>query len=99
MSTFVQSGVDPAKVVKIVQPIDVKFFDPLKYEPLDIATIGKCVLGGRKPNLSSKEFVFLSVFKWEYRKGWDVLLKAYLKEFSEADRVALYLLTNTYHSD
>ncbi|KAI9156168.1 hypothetical protein LWI28_001643 [Acer negundo] len=99
VSTFVQSGVDPTKVVKIVQPIDVKFFDPLKYEPLDIATIGKCVLGGRKPNLSSKEFVFLSIFKWEYRKGWDVLLKAYLKEFSKADGVALYLLTNTYHSD
>ncbi|KAL5735209.1 hypothetical protein ACOSP7_033070 [Xanthoceras sorbifolium] len=100
VSTFVQSGVDPAKVVKIVQPIDVKFFDSLKYEPLDISTIGKSVLGAKNPNLSSsKEFVFLSVFKWEYRKGWDVLLKAYLKEFSEADGVALYLLTNSYHSD
>ncbi|KAM2508020.1 hypothetical protein FF1_030201 [Malus domestica] len=41
----------------------------------------------------------MSVFKWEYRKGWDVLLKSYLEEFSEADVVALYLLTNPYHSD
>ncbi|GFS46076.1 UDP-Glycosyltransferase superfamily protein [Actinidia rufa] len=61
VSTFVQSGVDSSKVVKIVQPVDVKFFDPVK--------------------------------------GWDVLLKAYLKEFSEGDGVALYLLTNPYHSD
>jgi len=43
--------------------------------------------------------VFLSVFKWEYRKGWDVLLKSYLKEFSKDDWVALYLLTNPYHTD
>ncbi|KAJ6428744.1 hypothetical protein OIU84_020417 [Salix udensis] len=61
---------------------------------------GNLVLGSRKKDLDSKTgFVFLSVFKWEYRKGWDVLLKAYLKEFSGIDGVALYLLTNPYHSD
>ncbi len=26
-------------------------------------------------------FVFLSIFKWETRKGWDILLKAFLEEF------------------
>ncbi len=26
-------------------------------------------------------FVFLSVFKWEMRKGWDILLKAFIEEF------------------
>lgn len=46
-----------------------------------------------------RNFIFLSVFKWEYRKGWDVLLRSYLKEFSGNDAVALYLLTNPYHSD
>ncbi|GMJ14391.1 hypothetical protein like AT3G10630 [Hibiscus trionum] len=99
VSTFVQSGVDQSKVVKVVQPIDVRFFDPLKYEPLDIAAAGNLVLGAKKPDSSpGKEFVFLSVFKWEFRKGWDVLLEAYLKEFSKDDGVALYLLTNPYHS-
>ncbi|RYQ92284.1 hypothetical protein Ahy_B09g098468 isoform A [Arachis hypogaea] len=82
-STFVGSGVDPSKVVKIVQPIDVKFFDPAKYKPLDLASRGQCILGS----------------SWEYRKGWDVLLKAYLKEFSKDDNVALFLLTNPYHTD
>ncbi|KAK7343954.1 hypothetical protein VNO77_13103 [Canavalia gladiata] len=94
-STFVESGVDPSKVVKVVQPVDVSFFDPARYKPLDLASRAKLVLG----SVVSKSFVFLSVFKWEYRKGWDVLLKSYLKEFSKDDRVALYLLTNPYHTD
>ncbi|CAI9091401.1 OLC1v1026426C1 [Oldenlandia corymbosa var. corymbosa] len=98
--SFVQSGVDPLKVVKIVQPVDSEFFDSRKYKPLDLASIGKLVLGSRtwKAN-SEREFVFLSMFKWEYRKGWDVLLRSYLKEFSAADGVALYMLTNPFHSD
>jgi hypothetical protein len=31
--------------------------------------------GGRP----TKPFVFISTFKWEMRKGWDVLLSAYLE--------------------
>ncbi|CAN8270083.1 unnamed protein product [Cochlearia groenlandica] len=98
VSSFVESGVDASKVVKIVQPVDVGFFDPLKYEPLDLIEFGDLVLGSgvRKKSLG---FVFLSVFKWEQRKGWDVLLKAYLGEFSGKDSVSLFLLTNPYHSD
>ncbi|XP_059665871.1 uncharacterized protein LOC132311785 [Cornus florida] len=100
VSTFVKSGVDLSKVVKIVQPVDVKFFDPFKYRPLDLASRGTMVLGSIPRDLNfGKQFVFLSIFKWEYRKGWDVLLKSYLKEFSRADGVALILLTNPYHSD
>lgn len=100
VSTFIESGVDPSKVVKIIQPIDVEFFHPLKYNPLDLASIGKLVLGSTTRNTNLKnDFIFLSIFKWEYRKGWDVLLRSYLKEFSRIDEVALYLLTNPYHSD
>ncbi|XP_027934950.1 uncharacterized protein LOC114190317 [Vigna unguiculata] len=97
MSTFVQSGVDPSKMVKIVQPVDVEFFDPGRYKPFRLASSSraKLVLGSHV----TKSFVFLSIFKWEYRKGWDVLLKSYLKEFSKDDGVALYLLTNPYHTD
>ncbi|KAJ8756326.1 hypothetical protein K2173_025138 [Erythroxylum novogranatense] len=100
LSTFVESGVNPSKIVKIVQPVDIEFFDPIKYDPLDLVSRGNMILGEKNTNLKlEKEFVFLSVFKWEYRKGWDVLLKSYLKEFSGSDEVALYLLTNPYHSD
>ncbi|WP_427168784.1 glycosyltransferase (plasmid) [Streptomyces sp. C1-1] len=37
------------------------------------------------------EFVFLSVFTWQLRKGWDILLRAYFEEFSEKDGVSLML--------
>ncbi|KAF8106601.1 hypothetical protein N665_0137s0052 [Sinapis alba] len=98
VSSFVQSGVDSSKVVKVVQPVDVEVFDRSKYEPLDLGKIGDLVLGSGVRGLGLG-FVFLSVFKWEQRKGWDVLLKAYLREFSGKDNVALFLLTNAYHSD
>ena len=38
-------------------------------------------------------FNFLSVFEWSSRKGWDVLLAAYLREFSADDDVCLWLRT------
>lgn len=48
-----------------------------------------------KPNV--KDFVFISVFGWNYRKGYDVLLKAYFDEFSEKDNVTL-LIVSRYQS-
>lgn len=104
VSTFVQSGVEPTKVVKMVQPVDVDFFNPSKYRPMNLPHHGKLILGSDGSNLKGKskerkEFVFLSIFKWEYRKGWDVLLKSYLAEFDSSDEVSLYLLTNPYHSE
>lgn len=48
-----------------------------------------------KPNI--KKFVFLSVFGWNYRKGYDVLLKAYFDEFSDRDDVSL-LIFSRYQS-
>ena len=44
------------------------------------------------------DYRFLSIFKWEARKGWDVLLRAYLREFSSQDDVSLHILTHGYHS-
>jgi glycosyltransferase involved in cell wall biosynthesis len=48
-----------------------------------------------KPNI--KGFTFLSVFGWGYRKGYDVLLKAYFEEFSADDDVSL-LISSRYQS-
>ncbi|KAA0034642.1 group 1 family glycosyltransferase [Cucumis melo var. makuwa] len=103
VSTFVESGVDPSKIVKVVQPVDVNFFDPLKYKPFSLESVGTLVLGGNNFEevrlVEKKRFVFLSIFKWEFRKGWDLLLEAYLKEFSKKDEVGLFLLTNPYHTE
>ena len=48
-----------------------------------------------KPNI--KDFVFISVFGWGYRKGYDVLLKAYFDEFDANDNVSL-LIVSRYQS-
>ena len=44
-----------------------------------------------KPNI--KDFVFISVFGWSYRKGYDVLLKAYFDEFDRNDNVSLLIVS------
>lgn len=45
---------------------------------------------------NTRPFVFVSTFKWEMRKGWDVLLSAYLSEFNATDNVELYILTKPF---
>lgn len=67
--SLLKAGLSPSKVVKVVQLVDSKFFDPLKYDPLDLASRATLVLGS---DSLDKQFVFLSMFKWEYRKGCDV---------------------------
>ncbi|KAI9995687.1 hypothetical protein PInf_012755 [Phytophthora infestans] len=49
-------------------------------------------------DLTEKTTVYLSIFKWEERKAWRVLLKAYFQAFTASDDVVLVLLTNGYHT-
>lgn len=44
-------------------------------------------------NPSLNSFVFVSVFAWGYRKGYDVLLKAYFDEFNADDDVSLLIMS------
>ena len=48
-----------------------------------------------KPAL--KDFVFVSLFGWSYRKGYDAMLKAYLKEFTGDDNVSLLIISRFQH--
>ncbi|MDA7497267.1 glycosyltransferase [bacterium] len=77
--TFIESGVESRKVVVIPGAVDEIHFDPQRHEAAVL------------PNRAA--FNFLSVFEWIWRKGWDVLLKAYFKEFGPEDDVCLYLRT------
>jgi len=45
-----------------------------------------------------KDFVFISVFGWGYRKGYDALLKSYLTEFSGDDNVSLLIVSRYQQS-
>ena len=42
---------------------------------------------------SLNPFVFVSVFGWSYRKGYDALLRAYLEEFTAEDPVTLLIVS------
>jgi len=44
------------------------------------------------------DFVFLSLFGWSYRKGYDVLLKAFLSEFTRDDDVTLLISSRYFGS-
>ncbi|CAJ1423177.1 unnamed protein product [Effrenium voratum] len=84
LEQFVASGVPREKIRVVPEAVDTALFDPSKHSPLQ--------LGGES------SYRFLSVFKWEKRKGWDILLKAYFEEFSQEDDVILVLKTQSFHS-
>ena len=51
---------------------------------------------------NQKPFIFLSIFKWEDRKNWQGLMRAYFQEFSNTNgnnNVMLILKTSPFHND
>ena len=78
---FRKSGVSPEKMFVISSPVDLKIPDPDSLYRLE----------------TNKKFVLLSLFNYNarYRKGLDVLLKAYIETFKSNDDICLVLKTNT----
>jgi glycosyltransferase involved in cell wall biosynthesis len=114
ISTFANSGVKREKLFVVPEPVDVKFFDPQREvgalplaefvtSPKNISEHAFKFLSIFKVAFSDFfEKIILSVIcgvQWEKRKAWDVLLEAYLTEFTATDPVVLYILTNPYHAD
>ena len=64
---FVAAGLARSRLHVVPEPVDTVFFSPTY-------RLSK--------SSSAQPFVFLSNFKWEMRKGWDLLLRAYWSEFS-----------------
>lgn len=76
METFAASGVDERKLRLMPPGIDLRTFNP-GADPLPIP--------------QRRGFNFVSVFDWQLRKGYDVLLLAYLREFKPDEDVTLIL--------
>lgn len=89
---FVDGGVSPEAIKVVPEVVDVAFFDPEKVEQ------GYDLASDVAFDMTDKTIVFLSIFKWEERKAWKVLLKAYLEAFTVEEDVLLVLLTNGYHT-
>ena len=79
VESFAASGVERRKLRVMPEAVDAAVFDPAKHTPLPLPNRAACN--------------FLSIFEWSRRKAWDVLLAAYLREFSAGDDVCLYLRT------
>ena len=77
MHSFRDAGVT-SQLVKIPGGVDTKLFCS-GHEPLAIP--------------GARGVVFLSIFEWIYRKGWDVLLGAWARAFTADDNVSLVLRT------
>ncbi|HUG13462.1 MAG TPA: glycosyltransferase [Thermomicrobiales bacterium] len=74
IETFAHAGVDSRKLRKVPEALSLDLFDP-SAQPLAL------------PGLTG--FIFLSVFGWSLRKGWDVLVRAYVEEFRYDEPVTL----------
>ena len=102
---FVANGVPQEKLVVVPEPLDTHFFDPAAHDPLPLP------LNESRPEWwqwcnkpvpdADKRYKFFSNFKWEPRKGWDVLFEAYDRAFShgQSNDVSLYVLTYFYAND
>lgn len=106
-----KAGVDSNKILVLPEPIDTEFFNPLPFQQADDAAnpapnyftsrdCGSKTSPVRKGSTAACPLRFLSIGKWERRKGFDILLRAYLTAFdaSKNDYVELYILTSAYHS-
>eukprot|EP00775_Hariotina_reticulata_P010091 gene10091-10247_t len=104
--TFAAAGVPQHKLHVVPEAIDDQHFDPDKYEPLALRGLpeGELITGRPWEDAAGnaaeddpvRPFVFMSVFKWEARKGWDVLLEAYLLEFAAEEPVELHIMTKPF---
>lgn len=82
-AVFREAGLDPARIRVVPVGVDTRVFCP--------------DARGRLPEaLKAPGFKFLSVFAWQRRKGWDVLVQAYLEEFPGERNVTLVLKTQPW---
>ena len=75
--SFARGGIPQDNLRIVPLGVDVDFFNPDIVPAMEI------------PGM--KGFNFLSIFQWTKRKGWDILLKAYLKAFEQEDDCALVI--------
>jgi glycosyltransferase involved in cell wall biosynthesis len=78
--TFANAGVDPDKLAVVPGAIDGEGLDP----------DGPALLIE-----GARGFNFLAVFDWSMRKGWDVLVRAFVEEFDRSEDVSLIIKTHS----
>jgi len=74
-ATFSVSGIPRERIAVIPHIVRTDKYDPDKVDPIKITI--------------EREFYFLTIMDVTHRKGWDILLRAYLREFKGNRNVAL----------
>lgn len=79
------------KLVVVGEPVDAYYYDPTVIKPIKLPLAPKLLqwkvdstIDSSRTETSfdlSKNYKFFSAFKWESRKGWEILLEAYFDEF------------------
>lgn len=80
----------------IPEAVDVELFDRSQVTTAKAPWAGNAMCENSGVAASPDQrttFEFLSIFKWERRKGWDILLDSYWAAFSSTDDVLLRLHT------
>ncbi len=77
--TFIDSGVSREKLDVVPYAVDTSYFAPID-GTFDV------------PGLRDFTFLYVSFFDW--RKGFDLMLEAYLSEFTKRDNVSLVIRTS-----
>ena len=92
---FAENGVEVDKLFVVPESVDTEY-----YSPANANSNGPYIFPYEKhKKITTKKFRFLSIFKWEERKGWKILVESYVREFTSDDDTILYILTNAYHSE
>ena len=94
--SYKTSGVEEKKLVKIPEAIDTNLFNPATTETMPMPPTNMRFKCNRPVSRDARPYTFLSDFKWEPRKGWDILFEAYLGSFTPRDDVVLYVLTHIW---
>jgi glycosyltransferase involved in cell wall biosynthesis len=77
------------EVVVVGEAVNTSLFNP-SLEPVKPNKGCRFIDNNVKCEVDHK-FVFLSIFKWERRKGWDILLRAFWQTFQPSDNVLLLI--------
>mmetsp|Transcript_30444 Transcript_30444/g.41672 ORF Transcript_30444/g.41672 Transcript_30444/m.41672 type:complete len:199 (+) Transcript_30444:2366-2962(+) len=93
---FEKQGVESSKLHVVGEAVDTEYFAFSDHKNRSFESLPGDLK--KLAGLSTNTFVFLFVGKFESRKGLDILLRAYMKEFSAADDVLLVFLTSAFHS-
>jgi len=92
---FVSSGIK--KTIRVV-PLGIDETIYLNENKSSKKFSGFIGLYGMSPEKGLKKFKFVTVIQWNFRKGYDVLIKSFVDAFTDKDDVCL-VITTQYSSD